>query len=522
MSGLGGVTDDTLTVTYVVTVSDNGDGKLNVAYDIPEDVEFNNTYEAEGSVIFEFEKVLDGRTIKDKEFTFNLVDNEGHVLQTKQNDTQGIVLFDEISYNQDDVGKEFIYKVIEVLGEESGMTYDESEIVIVVTVSDLGNGYLSIEVDAPENVTFVNIYRANGEVILRGHKTLEGRVLKDQEFGFELYDSQGQLIETVKNNAQGSFEFSALAFTQDDIGKEFVYTISEIKGSEKGMTYDEAVIKVTVKVVDSHDGEFEFEIIYEEDLVFINSYTIPKDGVVTATKRWVNRDDKYPTIWFKLYRALEGKAPEEVVGAEIKELKDGLTQVTWTGLEQIDIDGNKYVFSVKEVDAQGNPLVLDYFEKEENGLVVTNTFIAKPDFTLDKTSKEDVFHKVGDTIEFVFTIVNTGNIDLINLVLIDPMLGDIVLPNTTLKVGETMVVTKKYTVTQQDVDNKKVYNKAKAEAECPPCVDLLVPREDDHEVPYKGVPKLPETGTQPMNPILPIALISAGAYLLLKKKKEED
>lgn len=291
-----GMTYDTLEITYVVTVSDKGDGTLNVAYDIPEDVEFNNIYEAEGSVIFEFEKVLDGRTIKDKEFTFNLVDNEGHVLQTKQNDTQGIVLFDEISYNQDDVGKEFVYKVIEVFGEEIGMTYDETEKEIVVSVSDLGNGYLSFEVDTPENVTFVNLYRANGEVMLRGSKVLEGRILKDQEFEFQLYDAQDQLIEIVKNNAQGSFEFSALEFTQDDIDKEFVYTINEVKGSEKGMTYDETVIKVTIKVVDSNDGEFEFEIVYEQDVIFTNSYTIPKDGVVTATKEWLNKDDDHPTI----------------------------------------------------------------------------------------------------------------------------------------------------------------------------------------------------------------------------------
>ena len=112
------------------------------------------------------------------------------------------------------------------------------------------------------------------------------------------------------------------------------------------------------------------------ELDVINTYSIPKDKV-TATKKWIGGEKANnglrPTVWFKLYRQIKDGALEAVPGASVKKVVSD--KATWNNIDQTDINGNKYTFTVKEVDADGNDFTPENYIKKEDGLTVTNTYI---------------------------------------------------------------------------------------------------------------------------------------------------
>ncbi|MDB8649302.1 SpaA isopeptide-forming pilin-related protein [Streptococcus australis] len=133
-----GITYDTAEKQVTVQVTKDGDNlKTTVVY--PESKVFANTYSAPSPAKAQISasKILEGRDLKDGEFSFNLLDEAGEVLQTKQNAADGSVAFDEISYSQEDAGKTFHYTIKEVIpqSQEKGMTYDQASIEVTVTVT---------------------------------------------------------------------------------------------------------------------------------------------------------------------------------------------------------------------------------------------------------------------------------------------------------------------------------------------------------------------------------------------------
>ena len=133
-----GITYDTAEKQVTVQVTKDGDNlKATVVY--PESKIFANTYSAPSPAKAQISasKILEGRDLKDGEFSFNLLDEAGEVLQTKQNAADGSVAFDEISYSQEDAGKTFHYTIKEVIpqSQEKGMTYDQASIEVTVTVT---------------------------------------------------------------------------------------------------------------------------------------------------------------------------------------------------------------------------------------------------------------------------------------------------------------------------------------------------------------------------------------------------
>ena len=160
----------------------------------------------------------------------------------------------------------------------------------------------------------------------------------------------------IKELADGTttVKWTGLEATDKD-GKAYVFSVREV--DEEGNDFTpENYSKV------------------ENGLTVTNTYVIPTDGEAEATKVWTNGPTPRPTVWFKLYRQIEGGDPVEVPGAEIKELADGTLTVKWAGLEATDKDGKAYVFSVLEVDADGNDFTPENYTKVENGLTVTNTY----------------------------------------------------------------------------------------------------------------------------------------------------
>lgn len=154
--GLGGVTYDTTVYDVTAKVVDNGDGTLGVTWSVSKDgkalegkeIVFANSYKAVGtSITFNAAKVLTGRELKKGEFTFELRDANGKVLQTVKNGalTEGgyaPVAFDPITYDEPGT---YDYRIVEVKGDAEGITYDKTVFTYHVVVTDDGNGQLQVE-----------------------------------------------------------------------------------------------------------------------------------------------------------------------------------------------------------------------------------------------------------------------------------------------------------------------------------------------------------------------------------------
>ena len=155
-----GITYDTAEKQVTVKVTKDGDNlKATVVY--PESKVFANTYSAPSPAKAQISasKILEGRALKDGEFSFTLLDEAGKVLQTKQNAADGTVTFDDISYSSEDAGKTFHYTIKEVIPESKakGMTYDEGSIDATVTVTkDDASNTLKASVAYGDKTSFTN------------------------------------------------------------------------------------------------------------------------------------------------------------------------------------------------------------------------------------------------------------------------------------------------------------------------------------------------------------------------------
>lgn len=164
----GGVTFDLTPRTVRVTVTDDGAGSLvattelldadgGVADDAA--VRFNNSYvPAEGSARIVATKVLSGATLTEGQFSFELLDAGGNVLQTAKNAADGSVTFDELTYGAADAGKTYVYHVREVNDGQANVTYDSTVRSFSVAVTDDGQGHIVATVSGADDLTFTNAY----------------------------------------------------------------------------------------------------------------------------------------------------------------------------------------------------------------------------------------------------------------------------------------------------------------------------------------------------------------------------
>ena len=164
----GGVTFDHTQRTVRVMVKDNGAGSLvtttelldaegNVADDAA--VRFNNSYvPAEGSARIVATKVLSGATLTEGQFSFELLDAGGNVLQTAKNAADGSVTFDELTYGAADAGKTYVYHLREVNDGQDNITYDAAVRSFSVAVADDGQGHITAAVSGADDLTFTNAY----------------------------------------------------------------------------------------------------------------------------------------------------------------------------------------------------------------------------------------------------------------------------------------------------------------------------------------------------------------------------
>lgn len=289
-----GVTNDTNATRKVsYTVSDDGAGHLSVKREGDDSAAFTftNTYgvaPTDSSVTDQVKTVkrLTGRDLAAGEFTFELLEDDV-VVANGTNDANGTVTLSPIRYEAPGT---YTYTLREAcpnaLGLYKGVTYDGTTYTVVTTVSDNGDGTLTAThklEGTTESAGFTNKYHAMPtQVSIGAIKVLEGRELKKDEFSFKLV---GEDIEsTVTNDADGKINFDK--FEYDEPGT-YVYTISEVKGDEAGMTYDKSVFTATVNVVDDGEGNLKANVAFTkgdksvEGIVFNNTYKKPETPVPT-------------------------------------------------------------------------------------------------------------------------------------------------------------------------------------------------------------------------------------------------
>ena len=200
----GGIVFDEAVYTVRTTVKDNGDGTLSATHEVLDEsgnkvdaVIFANAYDpADVTVSIMAFKTLTGRTLADGEFTFELVDADGTVLQTVSNEARGNVVFTPLRYTAEDLAdaawvdqdgvisraRELVYTVREVVPADAvnadgvrwsdateqqratggfvkdDVVYDGRAFTVTVALSDDGGGALSATASWGEPPVFQNVY----------------------------------------------------------------------------------------------------------------------------------------------------------------------------------------------------------------------------------------------------------------------------------------------------------------------------------------------------------------------------
>ena len=358
--------------------------------DIDNKVEMKNTYSASGSLNLTAKKTLTTTEtpLVAGQFTFELRDKDGTVLQTKTNDADGNVTFDEIKYSLvkdntdkkvDDTG-EYQYTVNEVKGDAAGYTYDDTIYTINATVTDAGNGTLTVtpvihsskatsEDATVTGMEFTNTYTTSGQIALGATKTLEGQTLEAEQFSFQAteMDADGKAVEngyneTVKNADGGTITFPIITYKES--GTHY-YQITEVKDEKPAYQYDESKYVVKVDVTDDNAGKLTAKVtsvtkngepVKSEDLTgavtFTNTYSASADLELKAQKSMKVEDEQLGTFEFELKDA-DGKVIETVKNDEKGAIsfsklsyteKDAGKTFTYTVNEKLPSEADTYVY----------------------------------------------------------------------------------------------------------------------------------------------------------------------------------
>ena len=320
------ITYDSTEVRVHVSVKAEGDkAKATVTYDGKNDIPtFKNTYQpAETSVTLAAKKAYvksdsTPAALKGGEFAFDLYEGDLTAEQLKgkqpirsaKNGEDGTVTFPAINYTK---AGEYKYTIVEKKGDLSHVTFDDAVHHAAVKVMDKAGkldaavAYDGDKADAP---TFTNTYTAKGSVELTATKVVavapgftHDTKLKGGEYTFELKDADGKVLDTAKNEADGTVKFTR-DFELADLGgaasKDFAYTIAEKPGAEAGMVYDNHPLTYKVTVTDGGNGALNAKAIVTSTSgseTFTNTYQPAATGLALgAQKSYAKKDDNTPIV----------------------------------------------------------------------------------------------------------------------------------------------------------------------------------------------------------------------------------
>ena len=289
------ITYDTNTVyTVTVTVEDQ-DGALTVTNvaSVPVDgIVFKNTYTptpvtvdpTAGDTKIGGTKTLTGRDAKAGEFTYELVDGSGTVVDTatsgdaKDGKAAAWTFAKKLEFTKTGT---YRYTVREASGgtTAAGVTYDATTFGVTITVTEDADAHaLRAQVTATKDgaeapIAFANSYAAAPATVgFKAGKVLTGKDLTAGQFSFKLTGTGVNL--TAKNDADGTVDFGTLTFKQTGT---YTYLVSEVDDKQANVTYDDTAYKVVVTVTDHGTGQLQAQVTYDNDAapVFQNSYVKP-------------------------------------------------------------------------------------------------------------------------------------------------------------------------------------------------------------------------------------------------------
>lgn len=379
---------------------------------------------------FGLTKVLEGREwTKEDKFEFGLTSENGAPMPAattaivhKADLDQGKAAIDFGTIEYTEPGT-YVYRVSEKHAGTTidGIAYSGNVAEITVTVTPNKKGELSAAVEVTSGETeFKNIYAASPvdssvtdeiEVV----KSLTGRGLKADEFSFELREAKGEdseLIETVKNDANGKVTFKAIKYTE--IGQH-IYTLREVKGNAGGITYDGTTYTIVTTISDDGKGQLvaTHELKGTEDvkkIEFKNAYTAnAAEALLAGIKNLQFADGLTPAD-------INGKFTFTVTGEEGAPMPAN-TSVTNDANGKVDF--GKITFTLDDLNkALGEkPEKREHtftYTVTESGEVAGVTNDAKPSRAVSFTVTDDgegnlsVSHKPDGDVAFAFT--NTYNV----------------------------------------------------------------------------------------------------------------
>ena len=287
-----------------VTVTDDGLGNLNaVRTDDKGALNFTNTYTATGRVQFAGTKTMEGRALNVNEvYTFSVKEGDTEVA-TGRSDASGKITFTEINYTLEDVG-EHTYTITENTPTQGGVTATTGSRTVKVTVSDDGNGNLSVaKTEGDYELTFVNTYNATGTFELAGIKHMEGRDLKaGDNFTYTVKDhATGKVVTTGSSNESGTITYAPISYKLDDMknadgtyatSRTFTYDVTEDTYDAKGVKSSNQLYSFTVTVTDDGNGHLNAVKTSGDDptqLDFTNTYSASGSITLEGTKTLTGR-----------------------------------------------------------------------------------------------------------------------------------------------------------------------------------------------------------------------------------------
>ena len=235
----------------------------------------------------ELAKELAGRALKDKEFTFKLVDmtdNKMVDLGETTNDATGKIVFSNLVLNQPGT---YHYRVTEVPGNDSDVVYDKLQADVTVQVAREttdGREKLVAKVVYPDDVIFNNKLVTPAKAKIQFSKELSksgvNQALTANEFQFVLKDEKGNVVQTVGNTADGHVNFSELTF--DKVGT-YNYTVEEVAGKDDAIVYD--TMKAAVSITVTRDGDaLVSTVVNPKDTIFNNKFATPAQASIQFSK----------------------------------------------------------------------------------------------------------------------------------------------------------------------------------------------------------------------------------------------
>ena len=203
------------------------------------------------SISLRASKTIVGGLLINGQFNFEVVDSTGTVVVSATNDANGVIVFPSISYGTSDIGTH-TYTIREMAGSGGPRwIHDSTTFSVQVDVAfDSTLGVMTATATYPaDGVVFTNTYitaYATTLLTLDGKKIAVGAALEDGMFEFAIIDSNGDVVSTGTNDADGNIIFDPI--TYDDVGT-YLYTVVETSTSGNGWTTDNAVFEVSVSVV---------------------------------------------------------------------------------------------------------------------------------------------------------------------------------------------------------------------------------------------------------------------------------